>query len=90
MPDSPEERIRALELENELLQLEIEALGEQLATGRAPLEHQVDDARLRELIRAEKDLKRLLRRLGRGIPGLAVRRFGAYRSMVERYLEADE
>ena len=90
MPDSPEDRIRALQLENELLALEIEALQRQLETGRPQLEHQIDEARLKELIRAEKDLKRLLRRLGKGPAGLAVRRFSGYRSMVDRYLEEDE
>ena len=89
MPDG-EERIRELELENELLALENEALRTELESGRPLLEHPVDDTRLKELIRAEKDLKRLLRRLGRGATGWMVRRLPGYRMMADRHLGDDE
>ena len=85
-----DERIRALELENELLALENEALQAQLESGRPRLEHPIDDARIKELIRAEKDLRRLLRRLGRGAAGLMVRRLPGYRAMAQRHLGDDE
>jgi hypothetical protein len=84
-----DERIRALELQNELLSLEIETLRRRLADGGPDLEHPVDDARLRELLRAEKDLKRLLRRLGKGLPGRFVRWYAGYRMLAARYLEDD-
>ena len=84
MSEPMDERIRALEMENELLALEVEALRGQLETGRPSLEHPVDDARLRHLMKAEKDLKWLLRRLGRGFAGRFVRRLAGYRRLVDR------
>lgn len=90
MPEVPEDRIRALEMENELLLLEVESLRAALEAGRPQLEHQVDDARIRELLRAEKDLKRLLRRLGKGPAGQVVRRTPGYRNLAARYLEGEE
>jgi regulator of replication initiation timing len=90
VPDVPEDRIRALEMENELLSLELESLRAVLESGRPQLEHEVDDARIRELLRAEKDLKRLLRRLGKGPAGQVVRRTPGYRNLAARYLEGEE
>jgi hypothetical protein len=90
VPDVPEDRIRSLEMENELLSLEVESLRAVLEAGRPQLEHPVDDARIRELLRAEKDLKRLLRRLGKGPAGRVIRRSPGYRNLAARYLEGEE
>jgi hypothetical protein len=88
MPDHDDE-IRALQMENDLLSLEIEALRARLA-GETDAEHPdavlVDGERLRRLEAAQRDLKWLLERLGTGPIGFIVRRRRGYRRLIERHL----
>lgn len=82
--------VEALQMENDLLATEVAALRAELASGRReeedPSARRISAERYERLTRAERDLKWLLRRLGDGTMGWALRRFRGYRVLRERYL----
>jgi hypothetical protein len=85
--------VEALHMENDLLAMEVAALRAELASGRPEVEdprsRTVSEERLERLARAERDLERLLRRLGRAPQGWLIRRTRGYRNLAERYLDED-
>ena len=85
-----DDRLRRLELENEVMRYEIEALRRRLdGHGDAELTDgvAVDPHELEVLRRARKDLRWLLRRLGTGPFGWVMRRFPGYRALADRHLD---
>ena len=91
MRDDDEHRalIEALQMENDLLAMEVAALRAELSSGKAepddPSALVISTERLERLQRAERDLKRLLRRLGSGPQGWLVRRWRGFRNLERRY-----
>jgi hypothetical protein len=83
----------ALQMENDLLSMEIGALRAELGSGRSdpddPSARTVSAERLEQLQLAERDLKRLLARLGSGVPGWFLRRTRAYRNLEQRHGAGD-
>jgi len=81
--------IEALQMENDLLSMEVAALRAELTSGRVepddPAARPIAAERLERLQRAERDLKRLLRRLGSGPQGWLLRRRRGFRNLERRY-----
>ena len=91
MRDDAERRemIEALQMENDLLAVALAALRAELESGRIepedPAARTISAERLERLQRAERDLKRLLARLGSGVPGWVLRRTRGFRRLEQRY-----
>lgn len=79
-----------LEMENDLLKRENDILRRMLEEDDHPGEHGgrlIDTDEWRRLSKADKDLKWLLRRLGRPPFGWVMRRFGGFRTLESRHLD---
>ena len=87
MHDEGRDKVEALQAENELLTFENQALRAQLSADVSDHDdpRSIGPERMSELLRAERDLKWLLKRLGRGPTGFLIKRFRGYRRLVGRY-----
>ena len=91
MHDDGRDMVEALQAENELLTFENQALRAQLSANLSDHDdpRAIGPERMSELLGAERDLKRLLQRLGRGPTGYLIKRFRGYRRLVGRYPHQD-